>query len=81
MEADIDHIHYVISAPVNINLSEFIRNFKSYISRQCYLDPIVSKELRKFYWYRNYLFHSGAFITSVGVNLDIVKNYVKNQGV
>jgi putative transposase len=80
MEVDKDHIHFCIETPIDINIKEIIRNVKSYICKNCYLDLSTKQKLRKYYWYSNYLFSSGAFISTVGINLEIIKNYVKSQG-
>lgn len=80
VKTDVNHIHYVISTPIDVNIRDLLTSLKSYCCTLIYRDQECKHRLRRYYWYSNLLFSSGVFVVTVGNNLDIVKNYVKNQG-
>lgn len=79
METDKDHIHYMIETRPNINLSDFVRTMKSYVTYHIWqkYDVILSKQ----FWKERTFFTDGYFICSVGnVSEKILKEYIENQG-
>lgn len=79
MEADKDHIHYMIETTPNINLSRLIRTMKSYITFHIWKK--YSCYLSKCFWKEKTFFSDGYFISSIGnVSQETLKNYIENQG-
>ena len=79
MEVDKDHIHYMIETTPNINLSNFVRSMKSYISYHIWGKH--SHYLQKSFWKERTFFSDGYFISSIGnVSQETLKRYIENQG-
>ena len=79
MEVDKDHIHYMIETRPNINLSDFVRTMKSYITYHIWKK--YSAYLHKCFWKEKTFFTDGYFICSVGnVSEKTLKEYIENQG-
>ena len=78
METDKDHMHYMIEIRPNINLSNFVRTMKGYITYHIW--EKYSAYLCKCFWKENTFFTDGYFICSVGnVSEKILKEYIENQ--
>ena len=79
METDKDHIHYMIETRPNINLSNFVRAMKGYITYHIW--EKYSAYLCKCFWKEKTFFTDGYFICSVGnVSEKTLKEYIENQG-
>ena len=79
METDQDHIHYMIETRPNINLSDFVRTMKSYITYHIWKKYFAY--LHKCFWKEKTFFTDGYFICSVGnVSEKTLKEYIENQG-
>lgn len=79
METDKDHIHYMIETRPNVNLSDFVRTMKSYITYHIW--EKYSAYLRKCFWKEKTFFTDEYFICSVGnVSEKTLKEYIENQG-
>lgn len=75
---DIDHIHVLFKAKPVTNLSKFLNAYKSATSR------IVKRkypEVREKLWEEKFWSHSFCLATAGGVTVDVLKEYVKSQGV
>lgn len=74
---DIDHVHIMFKAHPNTEISKFINAYKSASSRLIKKDfPLVRKKLwKEMFWSRSY-----CLITTGGAPLDVVKQYIQNQG-
>ena len=75
---DIDHIHVLFKAKPVTNLSKFLNAYKSATSR------IVKRkypEVREKLWEEKFWSHSFYLATAGGVTVDVLKEYVKSQGV
>jgi putative transposase len=74
---DQDHIHILFRANPNSDLSKFINAYKSATSRLVKKDfPSVKAKLwREMFWTRSY-----CLLTSGGVTIDIVRQYIETQG-
>ena len=74
---DKDHVHFLIQSIPNNSPSYIANSIKGNISNQFFkLHP----EVKDFLWGGN-LWTSGYYINTVGnASMDIIKNYVKNQG-
>ena len=79
MEVDKDHIHYMIETRPNINLSDFVRTMKSYVTYHIW--QIYEPYLRKCFSKERTFFTDGYFICSIGnVSEKTLKEYIENQG-
>lgn len=75
---DIDHIHVLFRAKPATNLSKFLNAYKSATSR------IIKRkypEAREKLWEEKFWSHSFYLTTAGSVTVDILKDYVKSQGV
>ena len=74
---DVDHIHVLFKAHPNTELSKFINAYKSASSR------LIKKEypeLRKTLWKEMFWSRSFCLLTTGGVTIDIIRNYIETQG-
>ena len=74
---DVDHIHVLFKAHPNTELSKFINAYKSASSR------LIKKEypeLRKELWKEMFWSRSFCLLTTGGVTIDIIRNYIETQG-
>ena len=74
---DVDHIHVLFKAHPNTELSKFINAYKSASSR------LIKKEypeLRKALWKEMFWSRSFCLLTTGGVTIDIIHNYIETQG-
>ena len=74
---DVDHIHILFKAHPNTELSKFINAYKSASSR------LIKKEypeLRKALWKEMFWSRSFFLLTTGGVTIDIIRNYIETQG-
>ena len=79
MEADKDHIHYMIETEPTINLANFIKSIKGYITYHIWKK--YPKYLSKCFWKEHTLFSDGYFLASVdNVSEKTLKEYIQNQG-
>lgn len=76
-EHDKDHIHVLFKAHPNSELSKFINSYKSASSRLVKKEfPTVKQKLwKEYFWSRSY-----CLITTGGATIDIVRQYIENQG-
>ena len=74
---DEDHLHMVMMIPPKYSISDVMGELKgrtaSYLRR-------AFKWLDKVYWKENVMWSPGYFISSVGVEEEVVKRYVEYQG-
>ena len=74
---DADHIHVLFSAHPNSELSKFINAYKSASSR------LIKKEfpeIRQKLWKEYFWSQSFYLVSTGGVTLDIVREYIESQG-
>lgn len=74
---DEDHIHVLFSAHPNSELSKFINAYKSASSR------LIKKEfpeIRQKLWKEYFWSQSFCLVSTGGVTLDIIKEYIESQG-
>ena len=74
---DADHIHVLFRAQPNSELSKFINAYKSASSR------LIKKEfpsVRKQLWEEMFWSKSFCLLTTGGVTVDIIKQYIQSQG-
>ncbi len=74
---DRDHMHMVMIIPPKYSVSSVMGRLKSQLaSRMRKFFPW----LEKVYWNENIVWSPGYFVSSVGVDEDIIRSYVENQG-
>ena len=74
---DKDHIHILFKAHPNTELSKFINAYKSASSR---LIKKENQELRKFLWKEYFWARSFCLLTSGGISIEVIKQYIESQG-
>ena len=74
---DRDHIHILFKAQPNSELSKFINAYKSASSRLIKKEyPKIREKLWKdYFWSRSF-----CLITTGGVTIDIIREYIESQG-
>ena len=74
---DEDHLHMVMTIPPKYSIAEVMGQLKSQsASRMRKFFPW----LEKVYWKENLVWSPGYFVSSVGVDEEVVREYVKYQG-
>ena len=74
---DIDHVHILFRGAPNTELSKFINAYKSASSR---LIKKENQEIKKSLWKEMFWSQSFCLISTGGVNMDIIKQYIQTQG-
>ena len=74
---DIDHVHVLFKACPNSEISKFMNAYKSASSRLIKKEyPDIREKLwKEYFWSKSY-----CLITTGGVTIDIIKEYIKTQG-
>jgi putative transposase len=74
---DIDHVHILFKAHPNTEMTKFINAYKSASSHLIKRDfPQVRKKLwKEMFWSRSF-----CLLTTGGSSIDVVKQYIENQG-
>ena len=74
---DTDHVHILFKGQPNTEISKFINAYKSASSR------LIKKEfpqIRKSLWKEMFWSQSFCLLTTGGVTVDIIKQYIMSQG-
>ena len=74
---DIDHVHILFKAEPNSELSKFLNAYKSASSRLIKKEyPEIKQKLwKEYFWSKSF-----CLITTGGVTIDVIKEYIKSQG-
>ena len=74
---DQDHVHILFKAQPNSELSKFINAYKSASSRLIKKEyPEIREKLwKEYFWSRSF-----CLITTGGVTIDVIKQYIESQG-
>lgn len=74
---DIDHVHLLFKAKPNTEISKLLNAYKSASSRRIKNEfPSIRKSLwKEHFWSKSY-----CLVTTGGAPLDVVKQYIENQG-
>ena len=72
-----DHVHILLKAHPNTELSKFINAYKSASSRLIKKEfPAVREKLwKEYFWSRSF-----CLLTTGGVTMDIIRQYIEHQG-
>lgn len=74
---DIDHVHVIMRAKPQTELSKFINAYKSASSR---LIKKEHPEVREKLWKEAFWSQSYCLLTTGGVTIDVIRNYIETQG-
>jgi len=74
---DRDHLHMVMEIPPKYSISDVMGGLKSQSASEL---RRAFKWLENMYWKENIVWSPGYFVSSVGVDGAIIKNYVEHQG-
>lgn len=74
---DEDHLHMMMLIPPKYSISDVMGKLKSQSS--LHMQKTFSW-LSKVYWKENIVWSPGYFVNSVGVNEQVIANYVRQQG-
>lgn len=74
---DIDHVHLLFKAKPNTEISKLLNAYKSASSRRIKNEfPSIRKYLwKEYFWSKSY-----CLVTTGGSPLEVVKQYIENQG-
>ena len=75
---DQDHLHMVMVIPPKYSIASVMGKLKGQSSSEL---RKTFKWLSKVYWKENVMWSPGYFVSSVGIDEEIIKNYVEHQGV
>ena len=76
MNHDLDHIHIHLSIPPKMRVSDVVRTIKSISGR------LLKKKfeyMRKAYWGVEGIWSDGYFVSTIGINEEIIKRYIEHQ--
>jgi len=74
---DKDHIHLLVSIPPKISVGSAVRIIKANTAKG------LKKKfpfLKDTYWGTDGIWSDGYFVSTIGINEQIIKNYINNQG-
>jgi putative transposase len=74
---DQDHLHMVMVIPPKYSIASVMGKLKSQSASSLRKH---FKYLSKIYWKENIVWSPGYFVSSVGIDEETIKNYVKHQG-
>ena len=77
MSYEPDHVHLLISAPPQVQLSKIINSYKSATSR--HLRAKYAEHLAKFFWKPYFWNRSYLILSSGGAPIEVIKQYIQNQ--
>ena len=82
MNIDKDHIHLLVSFPVDYSISQTVKRLKQFTTNYLYSNDKTYSWLRNFYWKKKRkLWTHGYFVSTLGqVSEEKVFQYIKNQG-
>lgn len=76
LNVQIDHIHLVVSIPPKVSVSVLLGTLKGKIAIKMFKS--YPKLKKKPYW-GNHFWARGYFVSTVGIDKDVIKRYVKYQ--
>jgi len=73
-----DHVHLLISAPPNLDLSLFVGNVKTITSKM--VRKRFARHVRKYYWKPFFWNPSYCVISTGGAQIEVIRKYIESQG-
>ena len=77
VNTDEDHIHILISIPPTVSVGSVVGLIKSNTAKSL---NEKFPHLRKVYWGTRSIWSAGYFVSTVGINEEIIRRYIQNQG-
>jgi len=77
INGEVDHLHLLISIPPKMSVASVVNIVKSNTARE------MRKKfsfLDKVYWGNPGIWSTGYFVSTIGVNEEIIKKYIQRQG-
>jgi len=74
---DQDHIHLLVSIPPKMSVGSVVRTIKSNTARELKKKFPILKEI---YWKSDGIWSDGYFVTTVGINEAMIRQYIQKQG-
>ena len=74
---DNDHLHMLMVIPPKYSIASVMAQLKSQLASEL---RRKFKWLEKVYWKENIVWSPGYFVSSVGVDEDVIRRYVEHQG-
>ena len=74
---DKDHVHFLVSIPPKMSVGSVVRIIKANTSRGLKQKFPYLKEL---YWGTDGIWSDGYFVSTIGLNESMIKQYIENQG-
>ena len=74
---DEDHIHLLVSIPPTVTVGSVVRLLKTNTAREL---NQKFPHLRQAYWGTRSIWSAGYFVSTVGVNEELIRRYIQNQG-
>ena len=74
---DKDHIHLIVSIPPTMTVGQVIRIIKQNTSREL---KQKFPFLKQVYWGTDAVWSEGYFVSTVGIDEDVIRAYVEDQG-
>ena len=74
---DINHVHILVSIPPQTTVGSVVRLFKTNVSRNL---KTTFPFLQKLYWGTDGIWSDGYFVSTVGIDENIIRKYIENQG-
>ena len=74
---DIDHIHILVSIPPKLSVGKVVGIIKANTSRS------LKKKfdfLKRLYWGTDAIWSEGYFVSTVGINEEVIRKYIQKQG-
>jgi len=76
VNTDLDHVHFLISIPPKYSVCEIVGKIKANTGRKI---RNKFKYLDKVYWGMEGIWSIGYFVSTVGVNEEVIRQYIENQ--
>jgi putative transposase len=77
VNTDVDHVHILLSIPPKLSVSEVVKIIKAKTgSRMRQRFPFLDKV----YWGTDGIWSIGHFVSTAGINEEVIKKYIKMQG-
>jgi|SRR3989338_2784508 len=74
---DFDHIHLLVSIPPTMSVGNAVRIIKSNTAKSLKQKFPFVKEA---YWGTDSVWSEGYFVSTVGINKDVIRRYIEQQG-
>ena len=77
VKTDQDHIHLLVSIPPTVTVGSVVRLIKSNTAKSL---NAKFPHLREVYWGTRSIWSAGYFVSTVGIDEELIRRYIENQG-